>query len=58
MTNDIDRDPGRIYLILGELYLQPPTESIIADVATWADRGSKRGPMPSQWASVTPRDIE
>ena len=38
MTNETDRDPGRIYRILGQLYLEPPTESTISDVATWADR--------------------
>ena len=43
MTNDTDRDPGRIYRILGELYLEPPTESTISDVATWADRWLETG---------------
>lgn len=38
MSTQTDRDPGRVYRILGELYLEPPTESTVSDVSKWAER--------------------
>ena len=43
MSNETNRDPGRVYRILGQLYLEPPTNSTVADVATWADQWLETG---------------
>lgn len=43
MSNETDRDVGRVYRILGQLYLEPPTDSTVADVAAWADRWLETG---------------
>ncbi|AOW79823.1 chaperone protein TorD [Halodesulfurarchaeum formicicum] len=38
MSNETDPDPGRIYRILGQLYLEPPSESTVSEVAAWANQ--------------------
>lgn len=60
-TEDRTPDPqapadsaARVYHVLGELYVRPPTADLVAEVSTWATRWRSMDPDPAIAAALEP----